>query len=327
MLIGLAFDLKVPGALDDDQEEFDPPETIDAIEGALRALGHDVARLGDGEPALRRLLEGARPDLVFNIAEGVGAGRCREARLPAALEMLGIPYTGSDPLTLALTLDKDCAKRVVASAGIATPRWCLVRHRVEDHTAGLRALPLPVIVKPAWEGSSKGILPDSVVDQRERLVPIIERCLRTCQQPALIEEFIDGDEVTVGIVGNRPPQVLGAMRVVPKTPQQRFVYDIEVKRDWQRRVAYESPPRLPAAQIAAIERAALNAYVALECRDVARIDFRVRDGEPFFIEANPLPGLSPEYGDLVLLARGRGIDHQALIARIVDAAMARQQGR
>ena len=109
----------LPG--DDDDEEFDSLETIEAVAARWRRCGHEVELLGDGEPLLRRLLEGPRPDLVWNIAEGTGQGRLREARVPAVLEMLDIPYTGSDPLTLAATLDKDCAKRLVAAAGVATP--------------------------------------------------------------------------------------------------------------------------------------------------------------------------------------------------------------
>ena len=111
--------------LGDEDEEFDSLETVQAITEVLESLGHQVDLLGDGEPLLHRLLEGSRPDLVLNFAEGTGSGRSREARVPAVLEMLGIPYTGSDPLTLAVTLDKDCAKRLVAAAGVATPAWAV----------------------------------------------------------------------------------------------------------------------------------------------------------------------------------------------------------
>src|SRR5437660_8568029 len=131
MRIGITYDLKgdipvSPGAPDDLQEEFDSPVTIDAIATVLRSLGHEVRKLGDGRELLERLL--ARPpDFVFNFAEGQGIGRAREARVPALLEMLGIPYTGSDPLTMAVTLDKDCAKRLVQSVGVAVPLGYLVR--------------------------------------------------------------------------------------------------------------------------------------------------------------------------------------------------------
>src|SRR6266545_7376135 len=126
MRIGITYDLKdqgpaVPGRPDDFQEEFDSPATIEALAAVLRGLGHEVEKLGDGRGLLERLLADP-PDLVFNLAEGQGVGRSREARVPAVLEMLGIPYTGSDPLTLAATLDKDCARRLIQSAGLPLPR-------------------------------------------------------------------------------------------------------------------------------------------------------------------------------------------------------------
>src|SRR5262249_2735175 len=145
------------GLPDDFQEEFDSPATIAALTAVLQGLGHVVEQLGDGRELLERLLAHP-PDLVFNIAEGQGIGRSREARVPAVLEMLGIPYTGSDPLTLAVTLDKDCAKRLVQSASVAVPRGAVV-HPGEDARAAVKdvGLPFPLLVKPAWEGSSKGI--------------------------------------------------------------------------------------------------------------------------------------------------------------------------
>src|SRR5919198_595389 len=125
MRIGITYDLKTDLSAaadlpDDFQEEFDSPATVEAIAAALRGLGHQVEKLGDGRELLQRLLADP-PELVFNFAEGQGVGRSREARVPAVLEMLDIPYTGSDPLTLAVTLDKVCAKRMVASHGIRVP--------------------------------------------------------------------------------------------------------------------------------------------------------------------------------------------------------------
>src|SRR5262249_23470335 len=165
---------------DDFQEEFDSPATIEAIATVLRGLGHDVEKLGDGRGLVQRLLA-QPPDLVFNFAEGEGIGRCREARVPAVLEMLGIPYTGSDPLTLAVTLDKDCAKRVVQSVGVAVPRGMLISSPLPPTSPGRRTvsdlgqwlleagLEFPLIVKPAWEGSSKGIRGHSLVNQLPEL--------------------------------------------------------------------------------------------------------------------------------------------------------------
>lgn len=307
----------------DEQEEFDSPETIEALAATVSGLGHEVILLGDGEPMLRRLLDGERPDLVLNIAEGVGANRSREARVPAVLEMLGIPYTGSDPLTLAATLDKDCAKRLVAAAGVNTPQWLLVESDIQAGVEAALRIGFPLVVKPAYEGSSKGILNKSVVDTPEELEEALERIVGSYRQPALVEQYIEGDELTVGILGNDPPQVLGVMRVLPQRRDERFIYSLEVKRDWRRQVRYECPAQLNERELQAVETAALDAWKALGCLDVARIDFRLRGGTPYFLEANPLPGLSPESGDLVLLAGFMGMSHSQLIAGILDAALER----
>jgi D-alanine-D-alanine ligase len=329
MKIGITYDLKAelparPDLPDDFQEEFDSPATIAALAAVLRDLGHDVEQLGDGRELLERLLA-QPPDFVFNIAEGHGIGRSREARVPAVLEMLGIPYTGSDPLTLAVTLDKDCAKRLVASEGVAVPRGAVFlpgEDLADLHTR--RHLPYPVIVKPAWEGSSKGIRRNCLAGTAEELVAAIESLWRDHCQPVLMEEFIQGEELTVGVIGNGSPRVLGVLRVVPLQPAERFIYSLEVKRDWQNQVRYECPPRLPPGRIQAVEEAALRVYRVLGCRDVARVDFRLRDGTPYFLEVNPLPGLNPESSDLAILARAAGWSYAGLIETILQAAIDRQ---
>jgi D-alanine-D-alanine ligase len=335
MRIGITYDLKVDQPLsanqpDDYQEEFDSPVTIEAIAAALRGLGHEVTFLGNGRGVLSKLLS-SPPDIVFNIAEGQGISRSREARVPAVLEMLEIPYTGSDPLTLAATLDKSCAKRLAQAAGIAVPRGEIIAPEIShavlrQHIRTLaRSIPLPAIVKPAWEGSSKGIRNRCLVDNLEDLPDIVEELRRDHRQPILIEEFIEGDELTVGVVGNEPPRIVGIMRVVPTKPTDRFVYSLEVKRDYLKQVRYECPPDLPPAVMKRIEEATVQVFRSLECRDVARIDFRLRDGIPYFLEVNPLPGLNPESSDLVILAKGFGWTHSQLIESIFEAALARQE--
>jgi D-alanine-D-alanine ligase len=313
-------------AADDAEEEFDSPETIRALAEALGSLGHEVELLGDGEPALRALLDAApadRPDLVFNLAEGRGVGRSREARIPAVLELLGIPHTGSDPLTLAVALDKDCAKRLVSAADVATAGWVLVEGDPQHAAAAIGRLAAPLIVKPAYEGSSKGILAASLVASTDEAIPLLRRMREAYRQPILVEEFIDGDELTVGLVGNAPPDVLGIMRVVPLEARGPFVYSLEIKRDWERRVRYECPARLAPRDAQAVREAALASWRALGCRDLARIDFRLRRGTPYFLEANPLPGLSPVYSDLILMARELGWEYRGLIGRIVEVACRR----
>lgn len=331
MKIGITYDLKMEngqhtgpvGLPDDFQEEFDSPATIEAIATVLRGLGHTVQKLGDGREMLERLLADP-PDFVFNFAEGQGISRSREARVPAVLEMLDIPYSGSDPLTLAVTLDKTCAKRLVQSAGGAVPKGYVVE--MHDDLAALAArhdVGFPAIVKPAWEGSSKGIRSQCLVRQLRDLAEAIASLRRDHRQPIVVEEFIQGDELTVGVLGNDAPRVLGIMRVLPSQPSDHFVYSLEVKRDFRRQVRYECPASLPEATLETIGQAALLAYRTLGCRDVSRVDFRLRGGIPYFLEVNPLPGLNPESSDLVILARLTGWTYEQLIEAILQAALTR----
>jgi D-alanine-D-alanine ligase len=138
-----------------------------------------------------------------------------------------------------------------------------------------------------------------------------------------VEEFIVGDEVTVGITGNDPPEPIGIMRMIPKTDPEKFVYSLEVKRNWRENVDYEAPAKLDPDVTRAVETDALAVFAGLGCRDVARADFRIRDGVPYFLEINPLPGLSPDSGDIVFLAYRMGLTYPQLIGKILDAAMTR----
>ena len=336
MRIGIAFDLKPDtppptGAPDDLHEEFDHPVTIRGIAEVLQSLGHTVTLLGNGREFLYKVLAES-PDLIFNLAEGIGISRSREARIPAVCEMLGIPCTGSDPLTVAAALDKDMTRRIAESAGITIPKGLIFSFSSEPYDGEYAEFPsilhesglsLPVIAKPTCEGSSKGIRNRCLIHTAEEFGPVVMSLWQGYRQPVLVEEFIAGDEVTVGIVGNDPPRVVGLMRIVPQTPNPYFVYSLEVKRDYARQVIYECPPKLPVQVMRTIEAEALAAYEAMGCRDVARLDFRVRDGVPYFIEINPLPGLNPESSDLVLLAAGMGLGYAAMIGEIVEVASRR----
>ena len=342
MKVGIAYSLAPPRSdqpldgPDDRFEEFDKIETVDAIADVIRGEGHEVVLLGDGREFLSRVLADA-PDFVFNIAEGEGVGRCREARVPAVLEMLGIPYLGSDPLTMAACLDKVIAKSLVSDAtGFEVPRgWSfrpqdrsiadeffieLFDDRSEDHPNKPDDAPTTLILKPAFEGSSKGIRGKGVAESAKEAMAIFEDLSRY-GQAILVEEFIDGDEWTVGFVGNHC--VLGAMRILPKAETDRFVYSLDVKRDYLNRVDYEAPPRVADDLVGRVVDAAYWACRTLGCRDLARIDFRVRAGVPYFIEANPLPGLAPVSSDLVILAQGYGISHADLIRQIFRSSLAR----
>jgi len=327
MNVGITFNLKQsgppdPSLPDDFQEEFDSPQTIEAIAEVLRGMGHTVRLLGDGREFLQKVLADP-PDFVFNFAEGTGVSRSREARVPAVLEMLGIPFTGSDPLTMALTLDKDVAKTVVAAAGVAVPGGYALaaRDSLADIPAG--RLRFPLVAKPAWEGSSKGIRNKCFVKSTDELDSVVAELRRDHRQTILLEEYIHGDELTVGVYGNEKPTVLGIMRVVPLHPGSHFIYSLEVKRHYKQHVRYECPAQLSVADAANLERAALTSYRALGCRDIARVDFRMRDGVAYFLEVNPLPGLNPIESDLVLLAKGVGWSYEQLIQTIFNAALAR----
>lgn len=290
-----------PGLPDDAFEEYDREETLASVADALTGLGAVVERVPADRRLPWRLAEG-RFDIAFNMAEGQGR-RCREA-IPAAIcELLGLPFTGSDALTLAVTLDKAVARRVV-SPEVPVARGALVEG--EEDERRLRALPYPVLVKPNDEGSSKGIREDALADDAEAAAEGCRRLRAEYGCPALVEEFLPGTEVTVGVVGNGAgARVLGMMEIAPANGSAPFVYSVEVKRDFRRRVRYHVPPRLPADVRDALDRLALTAYRLLGCRDVARLDFRCdAAGEPRFLECNPLPGLDPETSDLAILSRG-----------------------
>jgi len=336
MRIGIAFDLKPTGpapvgAPDDIHEEFDSPITVKAIAEVFRSLGHTTTELGNGRPLIEALLR-EPPDLVFNFAEGTGISRSREARVPAVCEMLGVPYTGSDPLALAVSLDKDMTRRLAESLGLTVPKGIVLAPPPGEYDGDCAeflpvleeaGLPLPVIAKPTCEGSSKGIRNRCLIRSAEEFGPTVVELWRNYHQPVLVEEFIAGDEVTVGIVGNDPPEPIGVMRVIPKTASEHFVYSLEVKRNWETTVDYEAPANLPPAVIRAVECDALAIFAGLGCRDVARADFRIRDGVPYFLEINPLPGLNPDSGDIVFLAYRMGLTYPQLVGMILDTAVKR----
>ncbi len=324
MRIGLAYNVKPsdppPHLPEDAFEEYDSEATVGHIAEALASLGHEVVRLGAG-PEIIDALRRDRPDIVFNIAEGEG-GRCREAHVPALLEMLGIPYVGSDPLTLCVTLDKPVAKRLVAAEGYPTPRFriCLSPSEVDD-----TGMSYPVIVKPSFEGSSKGVRLASRAASPAEARKMVAFVTGSYCQSALVEEFIPGSEVTVGIVGNGTPRIVGVMEIAPRKMQtEEFVYSLEVKRDWENQVEYRCPPALPSAAVAGIERCAIGIYRLLGCRDFSRIDFRLDEKMvPYFLECNPLPGLSPGYGDLPIMAGRMGIPYAGLLSEILSCALSR----
>jgi len=327
MKIGLSYDLKESVALEsgspeDALEEYDSAATVELIARSLKSHGDSVVMLGGGRDFLHNII--SEPiDFVFNIAEGRGNYRSREAQVPSVLEMLGIPYSGSDPQCLSICLDKPLTKTLVAAAGVSTPQFCIVADVSQLNEVSWEQYSFPVIIKPAYEGSSKGIRQASLAENPDDADALVAHLIDSYRQPMMVEEFITGEEVTVGIVGNSPPGIIGTMRVVPRQKYNRFIYSLEVKRDWQTLVDYECPARLSEETLGAINASSLKAFEALGCRDFARLDFRVNsDGTPFFIEINPLPGLGT-HSDLYIMATKMGLDHAQLVGGILDAALQR----
>jgi D-alanine-D-alanine ligase len=328
MKIGLSYDLKDSVCLgqghpEDALEEYDSPETVNALAAAIEEQGYSTVRLGGGREFLASITQWD-VDLVFNIAEGLGNHRGREAQVPAILEMLDIPFSGSDAQCLAICLDKPLTKKILAASGIITPQWHVISQMKQLDEINWNKFVLPAFIKPAYEGSSKGITTVSIVKSTEQVIDIVTRLLECYHQPVLVERFIAGDEITVGIIGNSPPKILGIMRVLSREHTPDFIYCLEVKRDWERLVDYECPARLERRILKKIEDVSLKIFQVLGCRDFARIDFKIdSNGEPNFLEINPLPGLNPRSGDFPIMAAKMGWTYQELILTIIKTALER----
>lgn len=327
--IGLAYNLKrltAKSASDDDRDaEYDAQSTIDALAAAIESHGHEVVRL-EATPAVVRALPDAHVDLVFNVSEAQH-GRTREAQIPALLDLLRIPHTGSDAATMAICLDKELCKRVVGAAGVPVPRGVLMTG--DEPESVLQGLRFPLIAKPNAEGSSKGVLPECVVDDEDTLRALLAKLHAKYRQPILVEEFLPGREFTVAVLadasdGSRPV-LLPPMELVYTDPSNKHpVYAFEDKLDWSKGIRYDRPAVLDEPLRARLEEVVVGAWHALGCRDVARFDLRCDSaGEPRFIEANPLPGLTPGWSDLCLIAEADGMDYRALIGRILAPTLHR----
>jgi D-alanine-D-alanine ligase len=317
--VGFTFNVK-RGTATDDEAEFDSPKTIAAIASAIESYGHTVLPL-EANADLPHALTAAAPDVVFNIAEGL-RGRGREAQVPALCELLGIPYSGSDATTLSICLDKGLTKQILRAAGIETPDWQVVATGREK----LKAFRYPVIVKPNAEGTSKGITSASVVGDETAARAAARALVDRYGQPALIEEYVVGRELTVGLLGERRPRVLPPMEVVFVEPPEHPVYGYEEKQADTTKVRFECPAILTPAEARKIEKVARDTFAALGCRDVSRVDLRMAvDGTVHVIEINPLPGLTPDFSDLCVIAKVAGMDHRSLIGEILAGCIKRHR--
>ena len=327
MRIGLAYDLRddylAQGYGEEETAEFDRLSTIEALEGALRRLGHDTDRIGHVRALAARLVAGDRWDLVFNIAEGL-AGIGREAQVPALLDAYGVPYTFSDPLVMALTLHKGMTKRVLRDGGLPTPVFAEAATAADVEALAARDLPPPLFVKPLAEGTGKGIDARSVIftptELRERCLELLARF----RQPVLVESYLPGREFTVGITGTgAAARVLGTMEVVLLDRAEAGAYTYANKENCEELVEYRRVTADDPA-VARAEAISLAAWRLLGCRDGGRLDLRCDGrGEPQLMEINPLAGLHPEHSDLPMIATAEGVSYDELIGRIVASAQAR----
>jgi D-alanine-D-alanine ligase len=333
MLIGLTYDLRQDyldeGYSEEATAEFDRPDTIDAIENALRSLGHETDRIGRVTALVERLARGDRWDLVYNIAEGMhGIGR--EAQVPALLDAYQIPYTYSDPLVCSLSLHKSMTKRIVRDLGLPTPKFAIVESEADVAMVVKSFRPSssnPLFAKPNAEGTSKGVTATSKIISDKQLAEVCRRLLKEFQQPVLVEEFLPGREFTVGIVGTGgEAEVVAVMEVNLLANADAEVYTYANKELCEERVKYTILDCADPLFIEA-EALALDVWRGLNCRDGGRVDVRAdADGRLSFIEVNPLPGIHPEHSDLPIMAVLAGWKYHDLIRCIVASASKRVTG-
>jgi D-alanine-D-alanine ligase len=320
--IGVTYDLRSDylalGFGEEETAEFDAEETVVAICGALEGLGHRPERVGGIRPLTEALAKGARWDAMFNICEGL-KGVAREAQVPALLEAYDIPYVFSDPLTLALCLDKAMAKRVLRDAGVPTAPFALIEGEAD---IGGVALDFPLFLKPVSEGSGKGVDQRSRVANRAELESVACDLLVRFRQPVLAEEFLPGREFTIGLTGTgADASVLGVIEIVPGEKYLGHGYGYENKSEWEGRL-FIVP--VDDADASAAGQVALEAWRVLRCRDGGRADIRLdRHGKANFIEVNPLAGIRPGYSDLCFIAEFQKLTYQQLIGKFLDSFLAR----
>ncbi len=339
----------------DQWDDLDSPKTIDSLVAALEAAGHEAQFLEASILPPHNLVERLmtyKPDLCFNIAEG-HFGDSRESHIPAVLEMLRIPYTGSRLLTLTLALDKPMTKRVLLYHGLPTPEFQVFERPDEPIDADLLnadgELRFPLFAKPSREGTSVGVSAESIVYTVAQVREQVAKQIQRYNQPILCEHYIKGREITIGILGNLEPTAARRVneRVVldtlPETltffppleidlgaydPSQAGLYTNYMKVELAEDFRYLCPAPLEPEKEQELKALAAAVFRVTGCKDVARVDFRLDETngyKPYILEVNPLPGLNPIYSDLCVQARAAGWSYNQLIAAIVEQA-ARRHG-
>jgi len=324
MRIGIAYDLRddyrAMGMSEEETAEFDALETIEAIDDVLSDMGYEVSRIGNVQALIAKLAAGERWDAVFNFCEGI-RGSAREAQVPSILDVYGIPYVFSDALTMAVTLEKSTAKRIVRDQGVPTADFAIIEKPADIARVDL---PFPLFLKPVAEGSGKGVNARSKVDDKKALSTVARDLLKKFKQPVLVEIFLPGREFTVGITGTgEDAKVLGSTEIVPKAGWVGDGYGFENKdAGWEVRVEIVRASHRPEAKAAGA--VALAAWRALRCRDGGRIDIRCdAHGKPHFIEVNPIAGLRPNHSDLCFIAEYEGLSYAQLLGRIMESFLKR----
>jgi D-alanine-D-alanine ligase len=331
-----------PGMSPDQWDDLDSPETIQSITAALEKTGHQVTFL-EGDHTLYSQLQVLKPDICFNICEG-HFGDAREAQIPAMLEMLRIPYTGSRVMTLALALDKPMTKRVLTYHELPTPPFQVFERDYEILDPSLK---FPLFVKPSREGTGMGVSAESIVHNSEELRVQLQRIFERYDQPALVERFIEGREVTLGMVGNltspvarripedeEAPRILRGLHLFPPLEvdmtaypdEEAGVYTNRIKVELAHEFHYLCPAPLSPAEVEELEWLTAATFRVMGCFDVARVDFRLdanENNKPYILEINPLPGLNKGYSDLCIEAEAGGWSYDQLINRILDEALQR----
>ncbi len=331
-----------PGMSPDHWDDLDAAETIQAITNALEANGHCVTFL-EADTTLYDNVRRLKPDICFNISEG-HFGDSREAQAPAILEMLRIPYTGSRVLTLALALDKPMTKRVLAYHSLSTPPFQVFERLNEPLDPDMK---FPLFVKPSREGTGMGVSAESIVRDEEQLRNQLKRVFELYDQPVLVERFIEGREVTMGIVGNlrtpvawripddeEAPRISRGLHFFPPLEvdmaaypaEEGGVYTSRLKVELAHDFHYFCPAPLSDEHYEELRWLTAATFRVTGCLDVARVDFRLDsndDDKPYILEVNPLPGLNPGYSDLCIEAMADGWQYEELVNRILDEAIER----
>jgi D-alanine-D-alanine ligase len=331
----------VTGMPVDRWDDLDSAETVQSLVEAIRLGGHECEFL-EGDPTLFDTVQRYQPDICFNICEG-HFGDARESQVPAILEMLRIPYVGSKVLTLALALDKPMTKRVLTYHDLPTPQFQVFERQEETLSPDMV---FPMFVKPSREGTGMGVSENSIVRNEDELCEQVAYIHEHYKQPALVEHYIEGREVTVGVVGNLigpaarrlpededAPRIQGGLHLFPPMEvnlapftDTDVVYSNRLKVELAAELDYLCPAPLDPALVADLHWYTAAVFRVTGALDVSRVDFRLDSNDnlkPYILEINPLPGLSPGTSDLVIEAAAEGISHAELVNMILDSALKR----